>query len=122
MDTIGKLGKLGEDAATARLVALGWQILDRNWRCREGELDIVARDGAAVVFCEVKTRSGTRFGPPAGAVDRRKAARIRRLAVRWLQDRRGTAGWRPPALIRFDVLGVTLVGGVPRVEHLRGAF
>lgn len=116
------IGKVGEDAATARLVALGWQILDRNWRCRAGELDIVARDGPVVVFCEVKTRSTGRFGAPAGAVDARKAARIRRLAVRWLQDRRGAPGWRPPAVVRFDVLGVTLVAGVPCVEHLRGVF
>lgn len=117
-----RIGKAGEDAAAECLRTQGWLILDRNWRCRDGELDIVARDGPAVVFCEVKTRSSDRFGSPLAAVDPRKAARIRRLAVRWLQDRRGEAGWRPPAVVRFDVLGVHLAGARMQVEHVRGAF
>ena len=81
------LGRWGEDLAAQHLVATGAVLLDRNWRCREGELDLVAREpDGTVVFCEVKTRSGTGFGEPAEAVGPVKARRIRALAVRWLQE------------------------------------
>src|SRR3954451_15768526 len=90
------LGRRGEQAAADHLTELGWQILDRNWRCREGELDIVARDGTELVFVEVKTRSSLAFGAPAEAVDRVKAARIRQLALRWIaaaRDREPALSW-----------------------------
>jgi putative endonuclease len=67
-------GKYGERVAAQHLEAAGFEVLDRNWRCPQGELDIVARDGAALVFVEVKTRSSTKFGEPAEAVDRNKCA------------------------------------------------
>jgi putative endonuclease len=112
------VGRFGEQAATRHLEAAGLEILDRNWRCDTGEIDIVARDGRCLVVCEVKTRSGVGFGSPLEAVDRRKAARLRRLAARWLaQQDRGF-----PEL-RFDVVGVLRTPGGPlRVEHVRGAF
>jgi putative endonuclease len=78
------VGRFGEQLAVQHLEAAGMQVLARNWRCREGELDVVARDGPTLVFVEVKTRSRLGFGAPAEAVDRAKSARIRQLALRWL--------------------------------------
>lgn len=94
-------------------------IVDRNWRCRDGELDIVALDGDCLVFCEVKTRRGTAYGGPAEAVTRAKAARLRRLVGAWL-----TAHPERPgefAQVRVDVIAVTRPrAGAAQVEHLRG--
>lgn len=117
-----RLGRHGEDVAAEHLVARGLVVLDRNWRCREGELDLVAADGRRLVVAEVKTRSGTGFGVPAEAVTHVKAARIRRLAQRWLAQRHadGAPGFDE---VRFDVLAVLLTpGATPRVEHYEGAF
>ncbi|GAA4937766.1 putative endonuclease [Actinomycetospora succinea] len=117
-----ELGRHGEDVAAEHLAARGLTVLDRNWRCREGELDLIAADGERLVVAEVKTRSGTGFGFPAEAVTRVKAARIRRLAQHWLAERHaaGAAGF---AEVRFDVLAVLVVpGAAPQVEHYEGAF
>jgi putative endonuclease len=92
-------------------------VLDRNWRCREGELDLVVRRGPTLVFCEVKTRTGRTYGEPYEAVTRAKQLRIRRLAGRWLRDRGERLG-RGPADIRFDV--VSILGS--QVETLEDAF
>lgn len=81
--------------------AHGYVVVARNWRCREGELDLVLARGRLVVFCEVKTRTSDAFGTPAEAVTRAKQLRLRRLALRWIDE----AGVRPGAL-RFDVVGV----------------
>jgi len=109
------LGRYGEDVAARHLAAQGIVVLERNWRCEAGEIDIVGREGRVLVICEVKTRSGTRFGTPLEAVTRAKAARLRRLATRWLAER----GVRPVA-VRFDVVGVVQDGhGPARVEHVR---
>lgn len=112
-------GRWGEAVAARFLTAAGLEILDRNWRCAEGELDIVAREGDALVFCEVKTRSSTRFGDPAEAVHPRKAARIRVLAGHYLRE-------HPRARardLRFDVVAVLRPpGGEPTLRHLRAAF
>jgi putative endonuclease len=112
------LGNHGERIAAAYLTAAGLRVLDRNWRCRDGELDIVARDGDTLVFCEVKTRRGVGFGHPAEAVTPVKQRRLRTLAQRWL----ATHDEHAPDL-RFDVVGV-LVGsrGPAAVTHLAGAF
>ncbi len=112
------VGAYGERVAERHLTAAGLVVLDRNWRCAHGELDIVARDGRAVVFCEVKTRRSSQFGTAAEAVVRAKIVRIRRLATLWLAE----SGLRPPE-VRFDVLSVyPQQAGAARVEHLRGAF
>ncbi len=109
------LGRLGEQAAARHLTELGWQILDRNWRCPEGELDIVARDGTELVVCEVKTRSGVGYGAPAEAITAAKAARLRRLAARWLAANGvGHAG------ARIDVIGLVAEGGRFTVDHMKG--
>jgi putative endonuclease len=115
------VGRFGEDLAAQRLSAAGMVILDRNWRCRDGEIDIVGRDGECVVFVEVKTRSTSFFGDPAEAVTARKASRLRRLAVRWLEEHRDRIdGWPP---MRFDVVSVMRppAGGV-EFAHLKGAL
>ena len=112
----------GASARTLRgraLRAAGLAVLERNWRCRDGELDIVAVEGTALVFVEVKTRSTPAFGDPAEAVGRAKAARIRRLAAA-LAGRASDQRWPE---VRFDVVAVLRRGADgPSVRHLRGAF
>ncbi|MFE3604483.1 YraN family protein [Streptomyces goshikiensis] len=111
------LGQYGEELAARRLTEAGMTVLARNWRCRSGEIDIVARDGDALVVCEVKTRRAGEFEHPMAAVRPGKAERLRRLAGRWLADHGG-----PPAGgVRIDLVGVVLPRrGAPVVEHVRG--
>lgn len=112
-----ELGAFGEQVAVDYLGGLGLRILDRNWRCRYGELDIIAaEEPATVVFVEVKTRSGDRFGGLAEAVTQAKLRRIRRLAGVWLAGQGRT--WRA---VRIDVVGVR-IGRCRDAEvfHLRG--
>ncbi|MFE6778025.1 YraN family protein [Streptomyces sp. NPDC057702] len=111
------LGAYGESLAARTLIAAGMLVLARNWRCREGEIDIVARDGDALVICEVKTRRSSAYEHPMAAVDHVKAERLRRLAARWLER----YGGPPPGGVRIDVVGVRLPRrGAPTVEHVRG--
>lgn len=107
------LGARGEALAAEWYLANGYTILDRNWRCRAGELDLVVGSGRTVVFCEVKTRSSTAYGTPAEAVTRTKQLRIRRLAAEWLAQSEVR-----PASLRFDVAAV-LSG---RLEVIEAAF
>lgn len=112
----GEVGALGEQVAVEHLQSLGLTILQRNWRCRYGELDVIAEESDAVVFVEVKTRTGDGFGGVEEAVTPQKIRRIRRLAGLWLagQDR----GWPH---VRIDVVGVRVGRGrTPEVMHLRG--
>jgi putative endonuclease len=112
------LGKWGEELAVDHLEAAGLVVLDRNWRCRDGELDIVAQDGDVLVICEVKTRSSTAFGTPAEAIDWRKAGRLRRLAAMWLV---GSSHWFES--IRFDIVAVLKTpDGGHEVDHLVGVL
>ena len=112
------VGRYGEDVAARHLTDAGLEILERNWRCAEGEIDIVAREHGAVVICEVKTRSSDRYGVPAEAISRRKADRLRRLAYLWLQAHHARG-----VEVRFDVVSVTRSRrGAAVVEHLRAAF
>jgi putative endonuclease len=118
MLTRAEIGALGEQLATDHLTGLGLRILTRNWRCRFGELDVIAVDPTtnALVFVEVKTRTGDGFGGLAEAVTERKARRLRRLAAMWLatQDQR----W---AAIRIDVIGVRIGRRrTPEISHLQG--
>lgn len=116
VDGRGELGRWGERLAEEHLTADGMAVLERNWRCRLGEIDLIARDGETIVFCEVKTRRGTGYGTPAEAVTPAKAIRLRRLAGRWLAQRTP----RVPG-VRLDVLTVLAPRGEPVVvEHLRG--
>jgi len=112
------LGRRGEDIAAAALVAKGYLVVDRNWRCPLGELDIVAVDGAETVFVEVKTRSGLGFGHPFESVTPVKLARLRRLAAAWCEAHPGEHD-----LIRLDVIAVIVPAhGEPTVEHLERVF
>ncbi len=119
--TRAQLGALGEALAVDHLTKMGLRIVTRNWRCRYGELDVIASDEATrtVVFVEVKTRTGDGYGGLAHAVTPRKVRRLRRLAGLWLagQDRR----W---AAVRIDVIGVRIrpknSSRTPEITHLRG--
>ena len=118
-----RLGRTAEDLVAERLAASGWTLLARNARSRHGELDIVALDGRALVFVEVKAgRAGSAFGPvrPVLAVDRRKQQQVRRLATAWMRERRDLPFY---AEIRFDAVGVSFDrDGRATVEHIEGAF
>jgi putative endonuclease len=112
------VGAYGERVAVTYLLAEGMVLLDRNWRGTAGEIDIILRDGTTLVFCEVKTRRGNRFGTPAEALVPAKVRRLRRLAAQWLAE----SAVRP-AEVRFDVVSVLPQrAGAARVEHVRGAF
>jgi putative endonuclease len=117
MTSRSELGALGEQLAVDHLQRAGLRIVARNWRCRYGELDVIADDGSGtVVFVEVKTRSGDGFGGVEQAVTPQKVRRIRRLAGLWLAGQ--DAGW---ARLRIDVIGVRAGrGSTPEVLHLRG--
>ena len=110
-----RVGSYGEQVAVNHLQRNGFVVLDRNWRCELGEIDIVARDGDCLVVVEVKTRRSERFGSPAEAVTPAKLGRLRRLTARWLAD----AGVHPPR-VRIDVVSVRpQPSGAAQVEHLR---
>ncbi|WP_406839072.1 YraN family protein [Streptomyces sp. AHU1] len=113
------LGAYGEELAVRRLTEAGMTVLARNWRCgRTGEIDIVARDGDALVVCEVKARGAGAFQHPMEAVTPAKTRRLRGLAERWLQEHGGA----PPGGVRIDLVGVLIPErGAPVVEHARGA-
>ena len=111
-----ELGRFGEAYAARHLADKGMVLLDRNWRCEAGEIDLVLRDGPVLVVCEVKTRSSVAYGSPLEAVTPGKAARLRHLAGRWVEER----GVRPEQM-RIDLVGVLLQRrGAPLVEHLLG--
>ena len=109
-------GQTGEDLAVCYLENQGYTIVERNYRKRIGEIDIIARDGEYLVFIEVKTRSNRRFGSPFDAVDFRKQQQISRVALAFMTQHR--CGEVP---VRFDVIGVHLEES-PRVELIKNAF
>jgi putative endonuclease len=116
------VGQRGEQLACEHLRRLGYDILERNYRTRWGELDIVACDGPTLIFCEVKTRrGGPSAGDPLESIRHHKRNQVRKMAGRWLVERRD----RPRAdVLRFDVIGVTVdaAGRLLKLEHLEGAF
>ena len=114
------LGRRGEDLAARYLWAHEHLlVLSRNWRCSEGELDLVLTDGRQLVFCEVKTRTSNTYGTPAESVTDRKAHRIRRLARRW----RVTQGVQPWVPERFDIVSILWPPNrTPVVDHQPRAF
>lgn len=113
-----RLGERGEDAAAAYLERAGFTIVERNWRCSAGEIDIIALDGEAVVLCEVKTRRSTSKGSPSDAVTPAKRQRYARLASAYVQE----AGLSETQ-IRFDVIAILVVAeDRALLRHHRGAF
>jgi putative endonuclease len=114
------VGTYGERLAARYLAAAGLVVVAQNWRCSDGEVDLILEDGDDLVFCEVKTRRGALFGSPAEAVSPAKVRRLRRLAARWLAE--SPPAERPRA-IRFDVVEVLPQRrGATVVEHTRAAF
>ena len=116
-------GALGEDLAVSSLTEQGWEILDRNWRGKGGELDVVGLDGTVLVAVEVKTRSSLAYGAPALAVTEQKINRLKRLFGQWMVDHRGQVP--PIEAVRIDVVSVLLNrpdgdAAVPVIEHLKG--
>lgn len=110
------LGRWGEELAVQHLRRAGLVVLDRNWRCPIGEIDIVAREGRQLVICEVKTRSGLGFGSPLEAITDHKAQRLGRLAGAWLASH--SLRYRA---VRIDVVGVLRRHGAETViDHIRG--
>jgi putative endonuclease len=110
------LGSYGERVAAQRLLDQGMVLVDRNWRCELGEVDLVLRDGDVLVLCEVKTRSSAAYGHPLEAVTPAKGERLRMLALRWVEEH----GVDPPE-VRVDLVGVLLgERGAAQVEHVRG--
>ena len=111
-----ELGRRGEQLAVDHLEARGMAVLERNWRCRLGEIDIVARDGGDLVFIEVKTRSNGDYGHPFEAITPIKLARLRRLAIAWCESSEASA-----ARIRIDAVAVLAPAEAPAlIEHLEG--
>ncbi|GAB3122637.1 YraN family protein [Glaciibacter psychrotolerans] len=112
------VGKHGEDVACDYLVAHGYRVVERNWRCVQGEIDVIAEKRGAVVFVEVKTRSGLGFGHPFEAITVVKLARLRRLAAAWCAQAE-----QRPRRIRIDAIAVIASPGAePVIEHLEGVF
>ncbi len=110
------LGAYGEVLAARFLTRQGLVLLDHNWRCAEGEIDLVLRDGTTLVICEVKTRTSTACGTPHEAITKAKVNRLRRLASAWLR-----AHSAHPDDVRLDL--VTVLGprsSTPEIEHIRG--
>ena len=113
-----ELAVRGEDASAVFLERRGHTIVERNWRCRSGEIDIISLDGVAVVFTEVKTRSGEGCGSPEEAVDARKQSRIQALAQRYL-----AASQLENVAVRFDVIAIRYLGDDRALlRHHRDAF
>lgn len=112
------IGAYGEELATTFLAAKGFRIIDRNYRCKGGEVDIVAGDGRTIVFVEVKTRRSHTFGVPQLAVTPFKQRQIMKAALTWLAQHRSK-----DAPARFDVIAITLsANGEPIIEHIENAF
>ncbi len=108
------LGRYGEDRACDYLQSLGYSIVERNWRCRIGEIDIIARDRDRFVFVEVKTRSANGFGHPFESITESKAARLRRLVAAWCESRQ-VSGIK----VRLDAVSVLVRSGRVNIEHLK---
>ncbi len=111
------LGRTGEDLACEELRRLGYAILERRFRTRRGEIDVIARDGNTLVFIEVKLREGAAFGLPIEAVNLLKQRRLALVALAYLTERRIR-----PCSCRFDVVSVLVEEGRARIDVIRGAF
>ena len=113
-------GRAGEEAAARHLAQAGYRVLERNWRCRAGEIDLIADDAGTLVFVEVRSRTNpTRYGTAIEAVDARKQRKVRAVAAYYLA--RHASGSRP---VRCDVVAVTFRadGSIAELQHIQGAF
>ena len=113
-----ELGRSGEALAERYLKKKGYRILERNFRGRYGEIDIIAGKADGLIFIEVKTRSGSKYGAPKEAVDARKASRIIKASQEYMQSK----GTPEDTAIRFDVIGISTEKEEPEIEHIEAAF
>jgi putative endonuclease len=111
------LGEQGERLAATWLQRRGYRVVERNYRSRLGEIDLVCRHGGELVFVEVKTRASSEFADPVESVTAAKQRKLRRLAEEYVISRR-----LEDADVRFDVLGVTVESNPPAFDHIKGAF
>ncbi|MBI5893271.1 MAG: YraN family protein [Deltaproteobacteria bacterium] len=111
------LGKAGEDEAVSFLNKQGFKILERNYRCCYGEIDIIAVEKGTIVFAEVKTRKTLTYGLPQAAVDFRKQRQLSKIAAHYIAEKRLK---NTPA--RFDVVGISLLENETKIELIRNAF
>jgi len=116
MDKRKQTGQQGEDIAARYLAEKGYKIVQRNWRSLAGELDIIAQDGSALVFVEVRTRSSRRFGPPEESITPTKQNKLIELAETYLQETS-----TPDRSWRIDVVAVQFGPGLPQVNHIENA-
>ncbi|QYC39397.1 hypothetical protein Nocox_08865 [Nonomuraea coxensis DSM 45129] len=112
-----ELGKKGEQLAAIYLEAKGMRIIDRNWRCRHGELDIIAEEGSTLIVVEVKTRSSRSHGTALESVDHRKLSKLRTLAAKWLSTQAHTFD-----SVRVDVIAIERFAGDFALRHIRGVI
>lgn len=117
MNSNQNIGKYGEDRAAEFLARLGYQLIERNWRGNNGEIDIVARDRDCLVFAEVKTRTRTGFGHPFEAITEKKLQTMRRLVGEWCLSKQLSG-----SKVRLDALSVLVVDGKVQIEHLKQVF
>ncbi|CAB5161933.1 UPF0102 protein YraN [Olavius algarvensis associated proteobacterium Delta 3] len=117
MENRQSIGETGENLAIWYLEGCGYRILERNYRNRLGEIDIVAREQGAIVFVEVKTRRSGRYGSPKEAVTRKKQEGLSRVALSYLKETGQTA-----SRARFDVVSIRYVEQMPRIELIKNAF
>lgn len=110
-------GKRGEDTAVRYLLDRGYTIVEKNYRCRLGEIDIVALDGGILVFVEVKSRTSLKFGPPEAAVDERKQKKLSKVALHFLKERKSM-----DSKARFDVVAILFSPEGHQVDHFMNAF
>ncbi len=115
MDKRKQTGQQGEDIAASHLIEKGYKVVQRNWRCSVGELDIIAENGDTLVFVEVRTRSSRRFGSAEESITPAKRARLVELAHAYLQEDESDRSWR------IDVVAVQLGPGLPQINHIENA-
>jgi len=111
------IGKRGETLAISFLKKNGYRIIESNFRCRYGEIDIIAQDGKTVAFIEVKTKTSNRFGSPTQAVDSRKQRQVSKTALAYISQKRLTN-----YSARFDVVGINIKGSNSEIELIKNAF
>ena len=112
-----RTGRQGEDLAAGYLESAGYRIVERNYRCPFGEMDLVARDGETIVFVEVKSRRSDRFGPPQASVGPKKQKKMSQIALHYIEQKQLHS-----REARFDVIAVSLLPAGERVELIRNAF
>ncbi len=111
-------GQRGEDLAANYLTQRGFVIMERNYRCRWGEIDIICRQGGYLIFVEVRSKTTDRYGTPEESINRAKISRIRKTAMEYLTSHPE----RKPVKMRFDLIAITFKNKQESINHIKGAF